>query len=573
MKTRHKKTCGVCGFPREHHLVGIPYTPCEDHCPGCRQPLPGGGIPCVWCCPNCSAFPCSCAPVIEEIEDGEGDYDYGGGDYWEFCGDDDCEICINHCNDHYCEACPTHVIAKANKSGKVIPEGKVYTGKGKSGYATNQLTPGWEAAGVKQFPFSKAEALYDTAEEAWPDMRCDEVDPVQRAADFYCLSAVTSRMLNTGAGRNGLGTQQVLGWYPEYSGAFMEADVKLAELIDDTDRSFCAYIDMACGGELRHHPNVGHKHLSSNRAAAWVAWRSLREVRGTEALMDAFWLFNDFTQGGYGGPLWAGAAQLLHKRLTGQITKAVFVDQTFSLVHNGGVFLNKKHWKIKGGKQLDYLQKYLLPAQARDDWQTMLDVASTDTRRLWREGWMDMNRARRKAGAPCTPVPGLASNHVRRCAVCGMNPTLGHRSFECKDGNQVERVERRYAKNSGYSYQFPSWSSDGKTLKLYEGKYYSSWTSQRTTATRSFGGVLKAVLDEEREWKGHSRLMFNDLVIWEFNLAKPAKWCLRDLLDIHGVRVEYVPNPNEEDDEVPWSPSGTFYVEDDDDSWYDDDDF
>lgn len=565
MKTRHKKTCAVCGYPRE---VENHTEQCEEHCDGCRQPVTPGAN-CLWCCLKCGHYPCACAIIFDD--------DGHDGDGWTHCGDEFCDACNDHCSDVWCSECPNiHATMPSNHPD--IPEGKTYTGMGDSGYATGKLAPPWEEAGVKEFPYHKAEMLYDSAEEAWPDMRCDEVDPVQRAADFYLLSAITSRCLNAQSGPDGTlpepSVMEVLTWHPELTGAIMEAEMQLAELVDDTDRSFRAYIDMACGGELRHHNTVGGKHLNGNRGLAWIAWRSLREVRGAEALMDAYWLFNDFTKGGYGGPLWAGAAELLYKRLTGKITKTVFVDQTFSLVHNGGVFLNKKHWNVKNGKSLEYLRSYLLPAQARDDWQTMLDIASPATRQLWREGWVDLNKARVVGGARPTPVPGMESRKAPKCGFCGMNPRLGHRAFDCKDGRFVERVDRDLTRNSAYRYAFPSWSSDGKTLILYEGKYYGTFTSQRASAGRSLGGPLDKLLHMEREWKGLCRFSFNDQVIWQWAMAKPAKFTLAELLELHGVRIEFIANPNPgSEDEGPDDQESASWTdpEDDDDDWYNDD--
>lgn len=547
MKTRHKKTCAVCGWPR----LSTTHTEeqqCEQHCPGCRQPMPFGAA-CPWCCSLCDHHPCICEPDVQIYDSDDEDSDG--------CSDEDCDEC--HPNG-------------GEQGEKVLPPGKVWTGKGKSGYATGSLQPPWETAGIKNFPFHSAEGLYESAAEAWPDMRCDEVDPVQRAADFYLLSAITSGCLNGQTGPDGSTPNTALAliqkWYPELTGARLEAQQRLDELVDDTDRSFKAYIDMACGGELRHHGKVCGKHLNASRSLAWIAWRSLREVRGPEALMDAYWLFNDFTQGGYGGPLWAGAAELLYKRITGKISKTVFVDQTFSLVHNGGVFLNKQHWNIKSGKDLSYLQKYLLPAQSRDNWQVMCDVASPSTRRLWREGWMELNQCRRKANARPTPIPGLENRTIRKCGFCGMNPSLGHRNWVCRDGSRVERQDREYGRGSGYNYPYPSWDADGKVLKLYEGKYYSLYTSQRSPILRNYGNNLEDVLTHEWEWKGLSRLIFNDQTIFEFTIPASAKWTIQDMLDLHGIRVEMIPNLNPEPDQdlVVALPTG-----EDDEWWLDDD--
>lgn len=585
MKTRHKKTCGVCGYPREHFTLGIPYTPCEEHCEGCRQPLiPGLG--CGWCCKTCMHFPCECAAILMSDPDYEGDFnDYDSDEGWEHCEENDCPACEEHCSDAFCSECapcPKNLPQKPIE--KVLPPGKTWTGQGGSGYATGNLTPPWEEAGLHNFPFSQAEGLYDSPAEAWPNMRCDEVDPIQRAADFYLLSALTSGALNSQAGADGsspqIAIQEVLKWHPELTGASIDAQRQLNDLVDDTDRSFVDYIDMACGGELRHHPRVGGKHLNSNRAKSWIAWKSLREIRGVEALMDAFWLFNDFTSGGYGGPLWAGAAQLLHSRLTNKITKTVFVDQAFSLVHNGGVFLNKQHWKIGNGKDLEFLRRQLLPAQSRDDWQVMCDVASREVRELWREGWMDLNKARRKAGCRPTPVPGLRNLKISVCAHCGMNPALGHRSWICKGGDYNQRVDRTSRGSSrSYEYPYPSWAPDGKTMRLYEGHSYTTQTDSKLRSDRTHAGLMQDALKEEREWRGHCKLIYNRQTIWAFHVSEAAKWSLDDLLVLHGIRTEIIADPNPPS--VPtgnatnwlWEESESESVvmaDDDDDDWFED---
>lgn len=163
------------------------------------------------------------------------------------------------------------------------------------------------------------------------------------------------------------------------------ATEELEYFIADLAPNVAAYLDMVAGGEARHmiskhlrfEPGRGHapadvekeglnspyvkingdgivyladsagRDLTStqigghDRAYAWINWKKLRSEYGIHALDWCIMAHCTVQDGGYGGPLWANCANLVRKRELGEVKDLMFIDQAFSLQHNGGPIFNK----------------------------------------------------------------------------------------------------------------------------------------------------------------------------------------------------------------------------------------
>lgn len=172
-----------------------------------------------------------------------------------------------------------------------------------------------------------------------------------------------------------------------------QATQELQFLIDRLAPLFANYIDMVVGGEARHMPRfsggiytkgaapkdveaealtsphisldpktgalalLGAKHdkigLTSDRTQCWIQWRTLRKELGIDALNWCIMSHLTSQSHSYGGPLWANAANLVRLREKGEKSDVFFIDQAFSLQHNGGDIFNKL-WNVNSlGQVLD----------------------------------------------------------------------------------------------------------------------------------------------------------------------------------------------------------------------------
>ena len=216
-------------------------------------------------------------------------------------------------------------------------------------------------------------------EATWPELKWKQTDPLQEAADFYLLEALANNSfvkvtkLNLPSDDEVKSAMKLLGLpVSELS----KREKKIEELIaanptarlapladeahslvrDQIERLapiFEAYVHMACGGELRHHPAIGSSTLTGGRSTAWATWRNVYKKYGVEALKDMAKLFREFNSKTYGDERWAIAAEVLYSYTKGELgptdltNKKLFVDRVFTLEHNGGCFLNKLHWTNK----------------------------------------------------------------------------------------------------------------------------------------------------------------------------------------------------------------------------------
>lgn len=212
------------------------------------------------------------------------------------------------------------------------------------------------------------------------------VDPVQAAAEFYVLEAISAGVLYPvpGVTAERYGDQaddeffQLFGVTkkevkaliikrnkhlnkrrteePEFNLSYLmgTAEKMLEELVETLDRLFIEYLNLAIGGELRYHACLRYEDCGTyqtlGRSSAWVQWNTIYNKYGASALRKAGELFLEFDDNGFGGPGWADGAFVLADRLEGklgpneQMNKRMFIDRVWTLEHNNGCMLNKVHW-------------------------------------------------------------------------------------------------------------------------------------------------------------------------------------------------------------------------------------
>lgn len=163
------------------------------------------------------------------------------------------------------------------------------------------------------------------------------------------------------------------------------AAIELDYFIAKLEPWILSYLDMATGGEARYMSSMAKKYVKGTapaeveaealqskhisfpgglaslhhangksidlsreggRPAAWMAWKTIREELGMDALNWCIIAHLESDSSSYGGPLWSNAAYLIRKRELRQITPVFLVDQAFSLQHNGGEIFNKM-WSVQ----------------------------------------------------------------------------------------------------------------------------------------------------------------------------------------------------------------------------------
>ena len=208
-------------------------------------------------------------------------------------------------------------------------------------------------------------------------LRPKESDPFQAAADFYLLFGIVNgsfvairkdtipplQSAIQAASKLGLSLED-MEWRNQYLKEVKEfgpweilrnlttlARIELVARVDYWDEQFSNYIELACGGEIRHHQAIGNVVLSGIRKTAWTQWPRVVALYGIESTYTTMSnLFDEFNTGSFGGRPWAIAAELIRDRLlerlgpTAYLNKQMFVDRVFTLQHNGGCFLNKLDW-------------------------------------------------------------------------------------------------------------------------------------------------------------------------------------------------------------------------------------
>lgn len=236
-------------------------------------------------------------------------------------------------------------------------------------------------------------------EALWPIDNMDW-DPLTANANLILLEFVA------GNGRNVTPDIDL----PNRTELLRRAQSLLDDLLNYIDPRLQAYTDMVVGGELRHHRAVGGTALPGphQRPQAWKAWKQLRKIVGSQALLDAVVLFEDFGGGSFGGMKWAVPCKLLWMRETGKISPLIFCDKIFDLQHNGGSLLNKVAWKRnRRGESIELIKNWLGPARAMDppDWPAICWFADEEVVRLFREYWGLSNRYARLSGFEQEEIP------------------------------------------------------------------------------------------------------------------------------------------------------------------------
>lgn len=172
----------------------------------------------------------------------------------------------------------------------------------------------------------------------------------------------------------------------------------LDNLVNDLTAEFAQYLDMACGGELRHAstwppelppcPVLG---TGTDRSLAWrdwLAWETpiYRAEYAASAFEQASWPGSN-----YGGEPWALIACTLHEFLTKRMSRELFLDRVWNLQHHGGIVLNKVY-------PTDELA-LTLEAHGKDDHATLMSLAGEQTRELWTKTFSQPTRTLQEARA------------------------------------------------------------------------------------------------------------------------------------------------------------------------------
>jgi hypothetical protein len=328
--------------------------------------------------------------------------------------------------------------------------------------------PPWERRGIK------VEAVTEKMnwQLVWPEIDTT-IDPVQAAADFYLLEAITAGVVVPMPGKqfkaarhNKQVDERFFELYditdpsdqeailaardkqleekretnPQFrlEWAMGEAEQHLERFVERLDATMVAYSHMAIAGELRHHVAVRDR-LSTERSSAWCGWPRILEAVGNQALLDAAKLFYEFGGGGYGGPPWANACEVLHARLEGtlgpdgpegKINKRMFIDRIWTLEHNGGCFLNKIPWSILNGKQWHVgSMRSVLDAHAAmpTNFQRLLKVASPEVRYVFDSHINHVESVHDFHGVAISDNPMLRpSQRFKVCSCCYADATIGH---------------------------------------------------------------------------------------------------------------------------------------------------
>jgi len=406
--------------------------------------------------------------------------------------DEKCGICDSHINDCYC----------CSDCGQ--PESNC----GCDYHGVSEITP-WERRGYRSINTSAYSGRKWYA--VWPEINIGSIDPVQSAADFYLLEALSAnvvfpevRVRPIGKPSNEIDEQffELIGITdPVQRQAFIDmrneqianrlesdpmaklavlsekADELLRNLVEKLDKSFAAYLDLAIGGEIRYHRALANRFLSPARDAAWVEWRAIREVVGNEALLDVADLFMEFDPGSsFGGEPWAKTAEVLYHRLEGNLgpneymNKKLFVDRVFTLEHNNGCVLNKVNWCVLNSRCWDLGgMRDVLDAHASDDYLTLFRVASNSVRELFAE-------YAAVAEPLISNIPKwfefvMQANEIRVvCRYCWSNPRLGHHrkcsviaspeDFPDFDGEVDLNIEKTWY-SIVHGYEFDDYTWDG----------------------------------------------------------------------------------------------------------------
>lgn len=206
------------------------------------------------------------------------------------------------------------------------------------------------------------------------------------------------------------------------------AIVAMTELVDTFMPTFYEYLNLAIGGEMRHHI-AGGQVLSSNRPIAWSDWRHIFEEHGSDAILNAATLFREFpADAGFGGEPWAQAAEILAAFLNGRLgpdeatNRRLFMDRVWTLEHNNGCILNKVEWV-----GLENIQKVLNAHAANPpDLRALYRRAGEGVQSLWVQYLNACNVLRDIEGEEPIEHDLSALVYYGRCNHCMSNVEVGH---------------------------------------------------------------------------------------------------------------------------------------------------
>lgn len=165
-----------------------------------------------------------------------------------------------------------------------------------------------------------------------------------------------------------------------------DAAEHLEDLASELAKEFTIYLDLACGGELRHAstwlnelPSCPVLGRGSDRSVAWkdwLAWETptYRMEYAVEAFEQASWPSRN-----YGGEPWMLIASTVLAFLSKEMSAEVFIDRVWNLHHHGGVCLNK----VYATEELTAV----LEAHGKDDYETLLSYSSDAVRGLWEKAF------------------------------------------------------------------------------------------------------------------------------------------------------------------------------------------
>lgn len=164
------------------------------------------------------------------------------------------------------------------------------------------------------------------------------------------------------------------------------ADRNFTSLVQELVPEFACYLDLACGGELRHAsswpyklppcPVLGRGNDRSLAWRDWLAWETplYRVEYARQVFEEASWPSRN-----YGGEPWAEIAAVLESHLRKEISDELFLDRMWNLQHHGGVVMNK----VYATEELTLV----LEAHGKDDHNTLLSYASDSTKNLWKSSF------------------------------------------------------------------------------------------------------------------------------------------------------------------------------------------
>lgn len=155
----------------------------------------------------------------------------------------------------------------------------------------------------------------------------------------------------------------------------------LDDLVGELAPEFARYLDLACGGELRHAstwpcdvrcPVLGS---GTDRSVAWRNWLDWETPEVRAAFAAEMFEACSWPSRNYGGEPWAEIASTLHAFVSGNVAPDLFLDRVWNLQHHGGIVLNKVYETNGIGDVLE--------AHGSDDHDTLLQNASDASRHLW----------------------------------------------------------------------------------------------------------------------------------------------------------------------------------------------